>query len=517
MTVKTSFKYHHLFFHFGTFIDSSEEGAPLVCLNGGIMADSGSEALDYIFTCQDRYPPYAAFGGMRCLLFVRDEVHREQYQRRLANLRELLLLTHSVTGPLLDIELPEPLYMPSSLTQAFSEQTQTNREIAAFQEQIRDPLVINDHVLGGLYLNQLSPTIAKLVRRFYDLLKASGINSSVRLSDYETQAITALEWHDKARYVNLIRNHVVTKKQLPEHVPTALFSSRELQGMTWARLLEIVQQQTGHEDGTEFFIKSAVDAAGEINMIVNKENFAEKFNELTGELVLKINKMGRIQDEVAVLVQPRIKRSKNKDMLPASVGLTYQIYDTDNIKRVVVAGHVFDDAEQKTCIGSYLSDELTSKVLNQIKEEKMIALMRLFAEQGYRGPINLDAVRNSRGHYVFIYDCNPRLSGSFPGFILMHALRQAGLRAKTLLNIGYRGRFIYPDLKAKLMELRDLGLLYTKNRQRGVYLVPSFVRPNSFDPVLINMEFEEMQGIINSDLLNSLSDPDQLDLKGVYW
>ena len=516
MTVKTSFKYHHLFFHFGTFIDSSEEGAPLVCLNGGIMADSGSEALDYIFTCQDRYPPYAAFGGMRCLLFVRDDVHREQYQRRLANLRELLLLTRSVTGPLLETQLLEPLYMPCSLTPALSEQTPTNREIAAFQEQIKEPLVINKHVLNGLYLNQLSPTIAKLVRRFYDLLKASGINSSVRLLDYETQAITALKWHDKARYVNLIRDHAA-KDQLPEHVPTALFSSRELQGMTWARLLEIVRQQTGLEDGTEFFIKSAMDAAGEVNTIVNKENHAVKFNELTGELQIKVNKMGRIQPEVTVLVQPRIKRSNNKDMLPVSVGLTYQIYDADNIERVIVAGHVFADAERKTCIGSYLSDELTRKVLNQVDEEKMIALLRLFADQGYRGPINLDAVRDNLGRYLLIYDCNPRLGGSFPGFILMHALKRAGLRAETSLNIGYRGRFIYPDLKAKLMELQDLGLLYTKTRQRGVYLVPSFVRPNSFDPVLINMKFEEMREIISSDLLGSLSDPDQLDLKGVYW
>jgi hypothetical protein len=126
-------------------------------------------------------------------------------------------------------------------------------------------------------------------------------------------------------------------------------------------------------------------------------------------------------------------------------------------------------------------------------------------------------VRNSQGRYIFIYDCNPRLGGSFPGLILRHALRRAGLRVEILLNIGYRGRFIYPDLKAKLMELRNLDLLYTQTQQRGVYLVPSLVRPNSFDPVLINMELEEIWEIISSDLLSSLSDPDQLDLKGVYW
>jgi hypothetical protein len=489
---------------------------PLVCLNGGIMADTGSEALDYIFTCQDRYPPYAAFGGMRCLFFVRDEAHRQQYRARLANLREHLKLIQSVTGPLLDIELPEPLYMPCSLTPALSEQAFSNTETTVFQEQIRDSLVINDHVLSGLYLNQLSPTIAKLVGRFYELLKASGINSSVRLLDYEKQALTALKWHDKANYVNLMRN-LPTIEQLPLHVPTALLSSKQLQGMIWARLLEIVRQQTGLEDGTEFFIKSAMDAAGEVNTVVNKENFAGKINELATELAIKVKKMGRVHHEVMLLVQPRIKRGNNKEMLPASVGLTYQIYDADNIERVIVAGHVYDDAEHKTFIGSYLSDELTRNVLNRVGEEKMIGLLRLFAEQGYRGPINLDAVRNSQGRYIFIYDCNPRLGGSFPGLILRHALRRAGLRVEILLNIGYRGRFIYPDLKAKLMELRNLDLLYTQTQQRGVYLVPSLVRPNSFDPVLINMELEEIWEIISSDLLSSLSDPDQLDLKGVYW
>ena len=480
------------------------------------MVDSGSEAPDYIFTCQDRYPPYAAFGRMRCLLFVRDEEHKHQYQLRLANLRAHLKLIQSVTGPLLDIELPEPLYMPCDLPPALRTQPLSKTEITAFQQQIRDPLVINEHVRGGLYLNQLSPTIAKLVGQFYDLLKAGGINNSAGLLDYEKLAITALKWHDKASYVNLIHN-CGTSEQLPLHVPTSLLPSRDLQGMTWTRLLEIVKQQSGLEDATEFFIKSAMDADGEVNTIVKRRNFAGKINELTNELVIKVNEMGRVQDEVLLLVQPRIKRSNNEYMLPASVGLTYQIYDTDNIELIVVAGHVYDDAEHKTFIGSYLSDDLTRNVLNQIGEEKIISLLRLFAGQGYRGPINLDAVRNSQGQYIFIYDCNPRLGGSFPGLILRHALRQAGLRAETLLNIGYHGRFVYPDLKAKLMELKDLDLLYTQSQQRGVYMVPSFVRPNSFDPVLINMRLDKMREIISSDLLISLSDTDHQDLKGVYW
>jgi hypothetical protein len=417
---------------------------------------------------------------------------------------------------LLDIELPEPLYMPCDPPSTLRTQALSKTEIATFKQQIGDPLVINDHVMSGLYLNQLSPTIARLVGQFYDLLKADGVDNSARLLDYDKHAMAALKWHDKASYVDLMRNYA-TSEEVPLHVPTALLSSRDLKGMTWARLLEIVKHQSGLEDATEFFIKSAMDSDGDVNTIVDKSNFAEKINWLTHELTIKVNKMGRVQDEVILLVQPRIKRDNNKDMIPASIGLTYQIYDANNIELIVVAGHVYDDAEHKTFIGSYLSDELTRNVLNEIGEVKIFALLRLFAEQGYRGPINLDAVKDSQGQYHFIYDCNPRLGGSFAGLIVREALTRSGLRAASVLNIGYHGRFIYPDLKAKLTELNNKGLLYTQTNQRGVYLVPSLVRPNSFDPFLINMRLDEMKEFIASDILGSLSDMEQLNLKGVYW
>jgi len=511
LRVRSSSQYSRLFFHFGAFPSSREEGPPLVCLNGGIMVDTGSEARDYIFTCQDRYPPYAALGGMRCLLFVRNEAHRRRYQRRIAGLRKHLMVIQSFTGPLLDIDLLEPLYMPCDL----NGQAPLDAEIAAFREQIKNQQVINDHVRGGIYLNQLSPTIARLVEQFYDLVKESGGRGRVRLSEYRSQARTVLKWHDKASYVDLLRN-CANSALLPPHVPTVMISSGELSGITWNRLLELVERQTGLQDATEFFVKSGMDAAGEVSTFLSRENFAEKINKLASELANKVDEMGRIQQDVRLLVQPRIERCRN-DSSPAGVGVTYQIRHAGNIERLVVAGHVYEDAEYKTFIGSYLADDLTNRVLKQVGEDKIIFLLQLFADKGYRGPINLDAVRNSDGDHIFIYDCNPRFGGTLPVFILQQALRQTGLRAETLLNIGYRGRFVYPDLTAKLVELQDQGLLYSRNRQQGVYLVPSLVRPDSFDPILINMGIEAMRQLIRSGLISSLSDPDQSDLKGVYW
>ena len=43
------------------------------------------------------------------------------------------------------------------------------------------------------------------------------------------------------------------------------------------------------------------------------------------------------------------------------------------------------------------------------------------------------------------------------------------------------------------------------------------VRPDSFDPILSNMGTDEMRQIIGSDLISSLSDLGQCDLKGVFW
>ena len=508
----SSFPYRHLFFHFGDSAWSEEDGAPLVCLNGGIMADTGSEALDYIFTCQDRYPPYAALGGMRCLLFIRNETHRRQYQYRLACLCAHLKTFQSVTDSLIDLDLPEPVYMPCNL----NGQPIPKAEIVGFRRRIKDQPANNGHVRGGIYLNQLSPTIAELVELFYVLLRECVSSDRVRLSKYRSQARTALKWHDKANYVDLLNNNT-NNALLPDHVPTVIISSRQLSTMTWTQLWEILRSQTGFYEGAELFIKSGMDTAGEASVILTKDNFSHKIKELKNTLAVKVDKMGRGRQDIRLLVQPRIERHRNESMFPASVGVTYQIRGTGDIERLVIAGHVYEDADCKTFIGSYLADELTNHVLEKVGERKIIALLQLFAKQGYRGPINLDAVRNVHGDYVFIYDCNPRLGGSFPCLILRHALRRAGLRAETLMNIGYRGRFVYPDLRAKLVQLQDQGLLYSRNRQQGVYLVPSLVRPDSFDPFLINMGFDEMRRIIRSGLFSSLSDPDQCDLKGVYF
>jgi len=511
MTSLNQFACGHLFFHFSATNDSSDDGLPLVCLNGGIMADTGSEANTYIFTCQDRYPVYAAMGGIRCLLFIRDAEHILRYRTRIAEVTKHLKNIHSFTGLMPDFELPEPLYMPCDID-APESPLRSNQK---FLQQIRDPKIMNSHVRGGIYLNQVSPTISDLLEKFYCFLQGNGIESQVRLDEYHRMARCALRWHDKANYVELMSG-VEEAASYPAHVPSAMFSSRLLKNMTWTKLNKLFQEQTGKSDVTEFFVKSGMDAAGEVNVILNRNNFYFKTRELLMEIETKVTRMNRIQPEVQLLVQPRIERSDIDRDLPASVGITYNIHGIEDIERLAIVGHVYEDAERKTFIGSYMSDHLTQHVLQGVGEEKIMTLLRLFARQGYRGPINLDAVRSTEEEYLFIYDCNPRLGGSFPGLILKNALEQVGLKVETFLTLGYRGRIIYPDLNAKLEELEGLGLLCTRTRHRGVCIIPSMVRSDSFDLILINMRMDEMREFIGSNLIHSLSDEKKCDLRGIY-
>jgi hypothetical protein len=286
--------------------------------------------------------------------------------------------------------------------------------------------------------------------------------------------------------------------------------------MTWDKLITLVQEKTGCSNAEKYFVKSGMDAAGEVNVILSQKNFTSKSKELAKEIAIKVTDMNRTETEVQLLVQPCIERPDNDGDWPTSVGITYNIYDSEHIERLVIAGHVYEDVERKTFIGSYLCDDLTEHVLQKVGEDKIVNLLRLFAEQGYRGPINLDAVRNHQGEYIFIYDCNPRIGGSLPGLIIKNALEEKGMQVQSLFTLGYRGRIVYLDIKSKLVELEELGLLYTRNRQRGVYILPSMVRSDSYDLILINMEMDDVHKFIGSGCINSLSEEQSCDLGGVY-
>ena len=498
-----------MFFHFGS-IDDVSSGLPLAFLGGSIMVDSGNEHRAYLLACQNRYPVYAALNGMRSLLLVRDDDHVREYQSRLSAVARHVKTIERFTGRLLDLRVPEPLFVGYDIDSP----EVCLRPCQRFLQQIRDPMVINAGVLGGIHLNQLTPTSHRLVTQFYDLLRDHGIDSYFRRNLYSRAAQLAIRWHEKTRYVELLSAY--SGPPLPPHVPTAMVASSRLQGMSWVQFLALVRGQIGSTTETRFFVKSAVDSAGEASAVFDRENFHQKRTELLEELVQKVRDKGRADREVYLLVQPCIERVVSPCSLPSSVGFTYFIHDSDHLERVAIGGHLYEDPDRSVFMGSFISNALTREAVESVGEQKLAALFRQFADQGIRGPINLDAVRNARGEYVFIYDCNPRLPGVFPALVVGQALERASLNAESLFTLGYRGRLVYPDLVAKLKHLEGLDLLYTRSRQRGVFLLPSLVRVDSFDLILLNMGVAEVQRVLDSGWIHELSDGRQNELQEVF-
>ena len=195
----------------------------------------------------------------------------------------------------------------------------------------------------------------------------------------------------------------------------------------------------------------------------------------------------------------------------------YDIQNEDTIRKIDIHGQVYADPDRKEYLGSYLSTSFESLILDSLDEQKIIRLCQLFAQEGYRGPINFDAVRNGDHELEFIFDCNPRMSAVFPNIAVYQFLTRHHLRVDSLVNIGYRGRIIYADLAEKLQELQQNNLLFTKERPKGVLLIPSFARHNGYDVWMINMTYGEMQAFINDGALLSLASSEECDYTGLYF
>jgi len=499
-----------LFFHFGIKHNQCC-GIPVVWLNGGIMADTGSEKKDYIFHNQFRYPIYAAMVGMRPLLLVQEKNQCRLYDERLTRIKDQLNLINSFTGCFHGLNFFPPLFihydysMPPYYINAGDHFNGTN--------QYND--LINPHVTGGIYLNQVSPSVARVLESFYQEMSTHKFDVTARPGEYRRMAREALFWHDKSNYVNLMNpcSHV---NDLPCHIPSALMSSDELDSLTWETLVSCFCSQTRGSCPERLYIKSGIEAAGEVAVSITQDDFRSKIELIRKEIQKKIQIMGRPDVSVNLIIQEHIHR-QHTGSLPAGIGITYNIVSENRFIRLGVIGQIYEDPEYKTFIGSYHSSRLTDHVLSQVGEDKIINFLRLFAQNRYRGPVNFDAIRNADGKYMFIYDCNPRLGGTFPGLAFKLYLESQGVLVNSLLTLGYRGRFVYPDLKSKLLQLDNLDLLYTSKRQKGLCLIPSFVRPDSFDAAFINVPEGEIKQIIESSTLDLLSDETRKDLGGVYF
>jgi hypothetical protein len=493
-------------------------GPPLGVIAGGLILDSGEAERTFIFRCQDRYLAYNTLHGLRTVLFVADDEHVRYYRDELAGLHQSWDVIAAECGVLPAGGPPEPLFVACDIDRL------RLGACWALLDQLRRSVVPRD-VTPRLYLNQISPTYADLVGQLDRLLRDHGLPGGFDGDACARLGELALRFHNKARYVELVQAH--GGAGLPAHVPTAVIApERFLAVRRWSDLVHLYRERTGDGEPAAIFVKSAQDSSGNVAARLTEETFDlragalrreieqhilglrvdldERARELRAEvdaapalrpLALtddRLRRYKRLQAErrtgIDLLVQREVAPPADLEGRFVSIGASFQIGGPERIELIEVAAQLYRDPERRSYLGSYLSPAIERSVIREPFDAELRRLCRLFAEQGWRGPINFDARLAADGAYQLIYDCNPRLTAVFPALAVRAALRAQGLSADSVLSLGYRGEFVWIDLPARLAMMSARGLLYTRERQRGAVVLPNLSRRHGFDVVFVNLE-----------------------------
>lgn len=471
-----------MLFNFGddkSKINFEHSGPVLVRLGGCLLVDSGNETIDYLIRCQERYLTYASLAKMRCLFLAENESRWKDYQDGFVELKIALSQISKAIG----IDFPE-LTQPVCL--GFDLDKKLIFKLAGQKDDYQKFLS------AGVYFNQISPLGADIYKQIFRLhgLGEESFGQVDRLGEL------ALKFNSKANYVELIKNYQGKPSDLPKHTPTLLVDWDILSQIRWGELNNMFVKTTGMKVIEALYIKSSLDAGGEVSAAVAANNFEAKMKQLK----IEFEKKTRSKENIRMLIQAKVEVERGGD-LPVNLGFVYEIRSENQIEKIDIHGQVYADQERLEYLGSYLSQRLENKVLESISEEKIINLCKIYAVQGYRGPINFDAIKNKAGEIEFIYDCNPRMSAVLPNLLVKNYLNSQGSKVESLVNIGYRGRAVCSDLEKNLEQLQSLGLLFTLKNNKGILLLPNLAKRQGYDVWMINMSMEEMQNFVQRYLM----------------
>lgn len=449
---------------------------PLSRIGGELLIDSGNEDPSYVFRAQERYLPYTCMLNNRSLFFVQGPEHLDSYHNRLSFYQNHHSVLAEYTG--FSIEEIDPVFVELS------------------DDNLIKVLDKKSFPFNAISINQLSPTIVRLLHQI-DNQTATNYD----LQQYESVANLALRLSSKAEYIRLIVEN--QNRDLPLHTDTLILEEDQFFNYTFEQLQNYFLEETGIVC-EEFFVKSAVDAGGELGGVFNRNNFDQKISRLAHDSEGKHR-----QHKIEFLIQRRL-------ISDSCVGFSYFIQDRENISRIVASGQIHEDEERKEFLGAVLSEELERSIFQKVNENQIINMCQLFADLGYRGPINFDAIENEDGEYEFIGDCNPRLSAVYPNLAVRDFLRKQGMAVRSIANLGYRGRVILNDFRKTLDQLGQQDLLFSQSHPFGIWVVPSFTRENRFDFWFINMPNEAIEQFVSSDYFEEILHSDNCDFKGIY-
>lgn len=518
----------------------------IVCLNGSLIFDSAEADHSFWYRCQDRYLFYASLIGDRSLFFVKNASHRDQYVKSISQLRENFKSIQSIQGIWQDIEIHEPIYSQLELDQ-FGSQYQLSKLFTEDHNNQQLPKSIS------ISTNQVSPTYFKLLRDLKSLLLKEGVDLQIDLDTAEDMERKIMLFNDKAYYVNLIKKYA---RNLPKHVDTVLLNPEKWKEiMTWDNLISIFHPIVkGSNIPQSFYVKSSVDSGGNgaikltkgqfdkskkiLDTIINthilvKEpdidnsilhlkavladsaTYSQFYTENDASNYVMDCILRRSKLDISLLVQSEIQKSVSSD-LPFGIGINCYIKNKDEISIVAIAGQLYSDRDCTIHIGALLSNELHSKVLTESFEKQIIELCRCFAEEGYIGPIGLDACLEHES-YTLIYDCNPRCTAILPALAVKSSLEMEGYNISEIINIDYRGRFIYPNFIEQLDLLNNKNLLFRSDHPSGILLLPNLARKNGYDAFFINTKIEEVNKVLSSMVLGEGADLDKGELTELFY
>ncbi len=450
---------------------------PLCRIGGELLIDGGNEDFSYLFRSQERYLPYTSMLNKRSLFFVIDETHHISYRDRLVLFHQHLETFEAFFG--FQINQIKPFFIP--ITEDF----------------VISPFDSTSFPANWLGINQLSPMLANVMDQIsaktptnYDLESAHKVASLVS------------RFNSKAEYIRLVELN--KDADIPFHTPTLILNEDQLFSLSFVEL----QQEffdTTNTKCNEFFIKSAMDAGGEISGIITEAGFKDK-------LILIQEEAGRKNRnyKVEFLIQKRLKAS-------TCVGFSYYITDACQIDLITASGQIYEDEERKEFLGAFISDTLERDIFKKIDENQVKNLCRLFAELGYQGPINFDAIQNENGDFEFVGDCNPRLSAVYPNLAVREFLENQGMAIHSVANLGYRGRIKLKDYSQFLRHLSRMNILFTPDNQAGICIIPSFTGTHNFDFWFINMIQQEIESFIQSNHFQTILTSEECDFQGIYF
>ena len=425
-------------------IDTQEpklsETNPLSFRGWNLYLDSENEGLDTFFNSIYKFLSINAFTGERAII---PSSNIEETRSKIQHLRSQLESISEASG--LYLELAQPLILPTNTNGTESigirDVLRANRDLP--RNVLRNPTGIN--------FLQTSPILTSFANSMPEPIRPK----PQTIQELEKLGQQSLDWNNKTHYIE--QRSKWNKYKLPSLIATKNILFSEFIGTnSFEQLQNIMNSQSN-----QFYVKSAVDAGGEVGGLVTSSNFADIKDRIQSDGIDK----GRDYD-FEILVQEVIETPEDSK-LPPRIGINYNT-QTATIEQIT--NQIYSDEAMSIWCGCQWSKDSERLVMNSIGADKLQNMIKFLQESDYEGPAGVDYLLNNNGEYLDIGDLNPRGTGSETLLRVRQRLESERVLVDsiTVLNNCYTG-----NLDDLIAALKNQNTLFTKQKKGGVLPIPS--------------------------------------------